>query len=140
VAVRETERDHAYPERTVYEVTEEGRRAARAWLEEMLATPKREFPEFAAALSNLLLLSPERIAPVLERRLAAVAETLSGLETGLAEQAKAGLHRAAVLETEYLHAVTKAEYAWLQGVVNDFRSGAPTWSLDDFSEADGAQP
>ena len=46
IAVRETGRDQQYPERTVYEVTDEGRAAARAWLIEMLRTPKREFPEF----------------------------------------------------------------------------------------------
>jgi hypothetical protein len=38
------------------------------------------------------------------------------------------------------HAVAKAEYTWLQEVVAGFRSGALTWSRDDFSEGDGAQP
>lgn len=140
VAVRDTERDHAYPERTVYEVTDEGRRAALEWLEEMLAVPNKEFPEFAAALSNVLLLSPEQVAPILQRRLAAVAETVSGLEAALAEQNDARLHRAGLLELEFLYAVTKAEYTWLQGLVDDFQSGALTWSTDDFSEDDGAQP
>ncbi|MEV4245133.1 PadR family transcriptional regulator [Streptosporangium canum] len=59
VAVPDTERDHAYPERTVYEVTDAGREAAREWLVDLLAVPKREFPQFPAALSHLLLLSPE---------------------------------------------------------------------------------
>src|SRR5437763_6236773 len=40
VAVRETERDQQYPERTVYEITDAGRAAAREWLEEMLAVPR----------------------------------------------------------------------------------------------------
>src|SRR5579872_4529451 len=50
IEVRETERDQQYPERTVYAVTEEGRRATRAWLVEMLAKPRQEYPEFPAAL------------------------------------------------------------------------------------------
>src|SRR5881227_1735332 len=36
IAVRQTERDQQYPERTVYEVTDEGREVTREWLEQML--------------------------------------------------------------------------------------------------------
>lgn len=68
IAVRQTERDQQYPERTVYEVTDEGRTATREWLEQMLAVPKAEFPLFPAALSNMLMLSPDEVAPILERR------------------------------------------------------------------------
>ena len=64
IAVRQTERGSQYPERTVYEVTGAGREAARTWLREMVAAPKREFPEFPAAVSNMMLLPPERIIGV----------------------------------------------------------------------------
>jgi DNA-binding PadR family transcriptional regulator len=37
IAIRETERDGAFPERTVYEITEAGRDTARLWLREQLA-------------------------------------------------------------------------------------------------------
>ena len=46
VAVRETLRDEKWPERTVYELTPEGRRIFPLWLRDMLATPLAEFPEF----------------------------------------------------------------------------------------------
>src|ERR1700683_5365441 len=39
IAVRQTERDQQYPERTVYELTEDGRQKAREWLTDMLSTP-----------------------------------------------------------------------------------------------------
>src|SRR4051812_13769860 len=65
IAVLETERDHAYPERTVYEVTDAGRATAREWLTDMLALPKKEFPQFPAALSHLLLLTPQEIPDLL---------------------------------------------------------------------------
>src|SRR2546430_1574318 len=68
IAVRETGRDPRYPERTVYEVTEAGRQTARRWLEEMLAEPRQEYPEFPAALSHVLMLEPAELAEVLERR------------------------------------------------------------------------
>ncbi|WP_371656583.1 MULTISPECIES: PadR family transcriptional regulator [unclassified Streptomyces] len=124
IAVRETGRDQQYPERTVYEVTDAGRETARAWLEEMLSAPKQEFPEFPAALSNLLLLTPEEMADVLERRADALAEKLDGLEAAMAAEAEQGLPRITRLETEYLRAVTTAELEWVRAVVEDLRAGS----------------
>src|ERR1700683_3949185 len=43
ISARQTERDHQYPERTVYELTEAGRVQAREWLTTMLAAPRHEF-------------------------------------------------------------------------------------------------
>ncbi|MGW6360820.1 helix-turn-helix transcriptional regulator [Streptomyces sp. NPDC055092] len=124
IAVRETGRDQQYPERTVYEVTDAGREIARAWLEEMLSTPKQEFPEFPAALSNLLLLTPEEMADILERRADALAEKLDALEAAMAAETDQGLPRITRLETEYLQAVTAAELEWVRAVVEDLRAGS----------------
>lgn len=134
VAVLDTERDHAYPERTVYEVTDAGREAAREWLVDLIAVPKREFPQFPAALSHLLLLSPEEIPDLLERRLTAVTASVAELQTALTGQAEGGLHRAGLLELEYLHAVAVAEGRWLTAVIDDLRSGRLTWSPADFAD------
>lgn len=60
ITVQQTERDQLYPERTVYEITHAGRAVAHQWLREMLSTPRQEFPEFPAALSYLLMLTPRR--------------------------------------------------------------------------------
>src|SRR5436309_5003461 len=59
MAVRETAREERRPERTVYEITDDGRRTLEAWLRTVLSTPRREFPDFPAALSILVLLEPE---------------------------------------------------------------------------------
>nr|WSX53859.1 PadR family transcriptional regulator [Streptomyces sp. NBC_00974] len=130
IAVRETERDQQYPERTVYEVTDAGRETARAWLEEMLCAPKQEFPEFPAALSNLLLLTPEEMAHVLERRADALAEKVDELEAAMAAEVDRGLPRITRLETEYLRAVTAAELEWVRTVADDLRTGVLAWSKD----------
>ncbi|MGW1028130.1 PadR family transcriptional regulator [Streptomyces sp. NPDC002577] len=146
VAVRETGRDQAYPERTVYEVTDAGREVAREWLVEMLAVPRQEFPQFPAALSQLLLLTPQEIPEILQRRLAAVTEQLSGLEEALAEGGEE-LPRVTLLEVEYLRAVTRAEEQWLRGLIDDLTTGRLTWSMEELfgtaqalaaDEADGA--
>src|SRR5215469_6024489 len=55
IAVRQTERDQRFPERTVYELTDAGAHLAREWLVEMLAVPRNEFPRFPAALSFIML-------------------------------------------------------------------------------------
>src|SRR5262249_48375598 len=64
IAVRQTERDQRYPERTVYELTDEGRRVAHEWLVEMLAAPRNEFPRFPAALSFIMALTPDEALAV----------------------------------------------------------------------------
>ncbi|WP_198390958.1 PadR family transcriptional regulator, partial [Burkholderia ubonensis] len=59
IAVREAERDGAFPERTVYEITSAGRDTARMWLRGQLAQAAREYPSFPAALSVLPLLAAD---------------------------------------------------------------------------------
>jgi DNA-binding PadR family transcriptional regulator len=59
ISVRETIRDRAYPQRTVYQLTDGGRRVAGQWLHEMLAVPRQEYPEFPAALSHLPMTTPQ---------------------------------------------------------------------------------
>jgi DNA-binding PadR family transcriptional regulator len=130
IAVRETERDQQYPERTVYEITAAGREVAREWLQEMIGVPKQEFPEFPAALSHLLMLTPEEILDVLNRRVSALTETLAGLDANLTAEAERGLPRITMLETEYLRAVTAAEVRWVRSVVDDLQAGRLTWSLE----------
>ena len=128
IAVRETGRDQLYPERTVYEVTDAGRVTARAWLLEMLDTPKQEFPEFPAALSHLLLLEPGEIEAALARRASALTTTLAGLEEGMEAAEQRQLPRITALESEYLRAVTAAELAWVEAVAEDLREGRLAWS------------
>lgn len=106
------------------------RETARAWLETMLAAPKEEFP---AALSNLLLLTSDEMADVLERRVGALAKKVDGLEASLAAEAEQGLPRITRLETEYLRAVTAAELEWVRAVVEDLRSGRLSWSMEQLN-------
>ena len=134
VVVQQTERDQRYPERTVYELTEEGGRTLRAWLTDMLSTPRNEYPLFPAALSFLMLMAPADARVVLERRAAVLEESVAALDRELAQYTDA-LPRVTVLETEYQRAATAAELAWVNGAVDDLRTGRLAWSEDDFSAA-----
>jgi DNA-binding PadR family transcriptional regulator len=138
IAVRETERDPRYPERTVYEITDAGRQTARRWLEEMLAEPRQEYPEFPAALSHVLMLGPGELADVLDRRAERLAAALAARDANAIAEAGQGLPRIAMLEAEYQRAVLEAEAAWVRSVIADLRSGVLTWSRQElmaFAEA-----
>lgn len=127
VAVRQTERDQQYPERTVYQLTEAGRAVTQSWLADMLARPRAEFPQFPAALSFIMLLSPGEAAEILARReevlrgeLAAVAAELTNLS--------ASLPRVVLMDDEYRQVMLRAEVDWVTGVVRDLNSGALGWT------------
>lgn len=119
----ETSREAGRPERTVYEVTEEGAATLRRWLVEMLPAPAREFPEFPVALAFLALISPGQTRELLNRRAETVAERIAAIEA----QAPPGLPRLFLLEDEYRGAMLRAELAWLRGVVAELDDGTLTW-------------
>jgi DNA-binding PadR family transcriptional regulator len=125
IAVRETERQERRPERTVYEITDEGRRTLLAWLRTVLSTPAREFPDFPAALSLAAALGPDDLCNQLERRIEALEPRLAELEKPYPE-----LPRLFLLEAEYMAAVLRGELKWLRAVTADLRSKKLTWSKE----------
>lgn len=132
IAVRKTERDQRFPERTVYELTAEGQRVGHEWLTEMLATPRNEFPDFPAALSFLFGLTPAEALAALERRAEQLRATMAEHDRELHDES--GPPRLFLLETEYLRAVTAAELEWVNGVVDDLKAGELSWSYEELAE------
>lgn len=126
VSVQETGRDQLYPERTVYAITDAGRAATREWLEEMLAVPRQEFPEFPAALSHVMMLTPQEALGLLARRETLLTAMHQGLEAGLASTA--GMPRVISLESEYVLATATAQLTWLRSVIDDLHTGRLSWS------------
>ena len=123
IAVRETERDENRPERTIYEITAEGRRTLITWLHTIIAEPAREFPDFPAALSFAMMLEPADLRAQLEARATALEARIAMLE-----REPPDIPRLFLLETEYMAAVAKAELAWVRGVIADLKSKKLTWS------------
>ena len=132
IAVNKTERDHRFPERTLYALTEEGIRVARQWLTEMLATPRNEFPEFPAALSFLFGLTPDDALLALERRARLLRESVDAFDRELHDES--GPPRLFLLESEYVRTVSAAELEWVERVVDDLRAGRLTWNFEDLAE------
>ncbi|WP_194914424.1 PadR family transcriptional regulator [Catenulispora rubra] len=139
IAVRETERDQQYPERTVYELTDAGREAAQAWIDDIVRVPRPEYPEFPAALSFLMMLEPDAVLAALRERRDTVARSLAAAKQGVADSRQYGLPKVTLLDDEYLVAVTEAELRWIEGVVTELENGELTWSLEElrpFDETD----
>jgi DNA-binding PadR family transcriptional regulator len=85
IAPRETSRAGKRPERTTYELTAAGYDELRAWMQDLLRTPAKEYPQFTAGLSLLPVLPPdEAVALLRERALQLVAEA-ARIEAQLAE-------------------------------------------------------
>jgi DNA-binding PadR family transcriptional regulator len=127
VSPRETVREEGRPDRTVYEITDEGRRATQEWMREMLSEPKREFPEFPVAIAYLPLLPPEDATRQLEERVVALERELARIDSEL-DRYRDALPRLFLLEMEYLRAALDTELSWVRALVGDLRAGRVTWS------------
>jgi DNA-binding PadR family transcriptional regulator len=125
-----TAREAGRPERTVYEITEEGADTLRRWLVDMLPTPAREFPEFPVALAFLAILEPADVRALLERRVTALDDKLAQI----AGQAPPGLPRLFLIEDEYRAAMLRAELTWLRALIDDLAAGRLTWDEALISE------
>jgi DNA-binding PadR family transcriptional regulator len=137
IAVRQTERDQQYPERTVYELTDTGREAAHSWVTDMLARPRNEFPQFPAALSFIMLLTPGEALVVLDQRAAALRDQLAAVDADL--QTYSGtLPRVVLMDDEYQRTMISAELAWVESVAADLRNGDWGWTYEEFEGAAAA--
>ncbi|MBG0561925.1 PadR family transcriptional regulator [Actinoplanes aureus] len=119
----ETTREPGRPERTVYEVTDEGTATLRRWLLEMLPEPAREFPELPVALALLPMLTPAETRELLLRRATAQEERVAAI----AAQAPPGLPRIFLIEDEYRMAALRAEITWLRAAADDLHDGTLHW-------------
>jgi DNA-binding PadR family transcriptional regulator len=137
IAVRQTERPHQYPERTVYELTPEGRVFVLEWLAEMLANRRNEFPAFPAALSFAMLLGPDGLLSALRERSNSLRAAVSALQAEITAYSP-GVPRVALLETEYQLAVTDAELRWVEQIIAELTGGTLTWAYEDFDGASDA--
>lgn len=109
VAKRETVRETARPERTIYEITEAGRTELRDWMAELVSTPAKEFRAFEAALALLGVLVPDEALRLLKLRQQRL-QTRIGEQRALIDGLVAGgLHPFFLIENEYRLALETAE-------------------------------
>jgi len=132
IAAGETDRDERYPERTKYHLTDAGRAATQQWLTEIVSTPRNEFPEFPAALSFLMLETPTAAQTMLEQRRDQLIKRVAELDAELAMEIEGiEIPRIAMVEIEYLRAITDAELRWVTSILNELHDGSFTWDRDE---------
>ena len=132
ITVGETDRDERYPERTTYHLTDAGRTATQQWLAEIVSTPRNEFPEFPAALSFLMLETPKAAQAMLEQRRDQLTKRVAELDAELAMEIEGiEIPRIAMVEIEYLRAITDAELRWVTSILDELRNGSFTWDREE---------
>ena len=123
VTARETVREGKRPERTVYEITDEGAREMIDWMTELIGVPEKEYPKFMAGLSFLAALTPDDVLRALRTRAEALTFKLAQLRGGIRVAHDVGLPRLFGLESEYEEQQMEAELHFVNGLVKEIESG-----------------
>src|SRR6516165_1178747 len=123
ITARETARDGRRPERTVYEITPEGRAELRAWMTDLIGEPVKEYPHFEAALCLLPVLPPDEALALLRQRLTRIETQATGLERQSADPAVQNLPPLFLVENEYRLALVKAEQRFIAELITRIESG-----------------
>jgi DNA-binding PadR family transcriptional regulator len=122
-------RDGRRPERTTYQIAEEGRQELVRWLREMVAVPLREPSTFMAAINFLIHLAPNDAITQLEQRSQRLEQELATTESVM-KQVAVHVARLHLLEAEYQLWMRKAELQWVRALLADLRSRELTWDLE----------
>ena len=117
VTQQETTRAGQRPERTVYAITDPGRREMRDWLRELIAEPRYEYPHFVAALSLIAALPPDEVVALLRERARRVDEQREETRRLIAETLETGVHPLFLVEEDYRLALLDAEAAFIKDFI-----------------------
>jgi DNA-binding PadR family transcriptional regulator len=124
----ETTREGNRPERTVYQITEEGREEFRNRLRGLLETPAAERPVLPAALGLAGYASPRMLLDALEGRVVVLTAEVAAKEAALrALNEQMRLPRVVLIGAEWERALLQAELDWVLSLVEELRSGTLTW-------------
>lgn len=132
VTEQETTREGRRPERTVYALTDAGRKEQHDWLRELVEEPGHEYPRFVAALSLIGALHPDEVVELLRHRLERLGEQGAEIRGMVDGTVAAGVHPLFLVEEEYRLALLAADQAFTERFITqitDPENGwAPTWA------------
>jgi DNA-binding PadR family transcriptional regulator len=118
-----TVREGKRPERTVYEITDDGAREMNEWMTDLISTPSKEYPAFLAGLSFIPALPPDEALAALRSRREALQVKLAGMRGAMKAARDAGLPRIFELEGEYEEQQLRAELKFVTGLVDEMAAG-----------------
>jgi DNA-binding PadR family transcriptional regulator len=122
VEAGETRREGNRPERTTYELTDEGERAMREWLTEMLRDPSPQFTDFEAALSLMGAIPPDLALDLLRQRLEALVKE-SARQQGLRAMMPDEFPEIFTVEGDFAQHIRQAEIEFVRSLVDKLSSG-----------------
>jgi DNA-binding PadR family transcriptional regulator len=117
-----TGREGRQPERTTYQITEQGHAELRDWLSELLSVPEDERGGFVAALSEAAILPPDVVTGLLTARLTTLDKHNARQQADLLRWAER-LPRVLLIEAEYQLAMRVAQAGWLRGLIGEIVEG-----------------
>ncbi|HZD68602.1 MAG TPA: PadR family transcriptional regulator, partial [Actinomycetes bacterium] len=127
IVEQETTRSGQRPERTVYALTDVGRRELHDWLRELIEVPEHEYPQFVAALSLIAALPPGEVVELLGRRLERLAAQRGEIR-GLIDRTLAqGVHPLFLVEEDYRLALLDAESAFVERFIEQINHPETGW-------------
>ena len=112
-----TERAGRQPERTLYEITDEGLAELKDWLRELIGVPEEQPTPFEAALADWFILGPDEAVDLLTARLDALDKDNEDRAADLRAVTER-LPRLLLVEAEYQLAMRLAEANWVRGLLN----------------------
>jgi DNA-binding PadR family transcriptional regulator len=124
IDAQETSREGKRPERTVYAITDAGRREFVDWLSELLRTPMTEWPQYEAGLTLMGGLPPADVAALLEERCHKLSFELARLRSNIEVATREGVPRVFLVEVEYERAMLETDLEFSRKLARDIASGS----------------
>jgi DNA-binding PadR family transcriptional regulator len=118
-----TVRDGKRPQRTIYEITDDGSLEMTDWLTELVGTPNKEYPAFMAGLSFIAALDPDDALAALRHRSEMLTVKLAALRGVEKAAHDAGLPRIFGLEAEYEEGQLVAESRFVTALAEEMENG-----------------
>ncbi len=123
-----TEREGNRPERTTYEITEQGSLALSERVAGILGTPINEYPEFPLGLGEAHNLPVRTVVQLLRNRVAHLQADRDLIERGIRDLEAKRLPRKYWINAQYIRELRQVELTWLETLIDDLESGELSWS------------
>ncbi|WP_157248427.1 PadR family transcriptional regulator [Nonomuraea typhae] len=123
----ETSKEGRRPERTVYEITEEGRKELASRLRVLIETPTGERRTFTAALSLIGCLPMPEARRALRTRTSTLIGLITAQEAHIEALTDSGLPAMLMVETDYERALYQTELEWVERLLARMEKGELSW-------------
>jgi DNA-binding PadR family transcriptional regulator len=127
ITEQETNREGQRPERTVYAITDAGRRELRDWLRELVEVPRHEYPAFVAALSLIAAMPPSEAVQLLRRRVEGLSEQRTEIRAMVDDSLAKGIPGLFLIEEEYRLALLEAESSFVEQFIQRITDPEAGW-------------